>query len=279
MKRIIYLLVISFLICEVSFAWSISERFKKSIVLIENPKDDKHGTGFILKKGNRYFLVSCKHVIEGTDTVLVKFAEETEAKEVRISANGIPLFLKKGDQITWRAHPNEDVDIVAIPMLPENFGGDAEFEAIRFEFLLTDSAISSLGVNEGDEILLIGFSFMSGGNLPTYHVARRGLLSLLTKDKIHFSVDEKIYHENIYLIDVNLFPGDSGGPVFVKHNQELYVLGIAFVLWTCLGPGQLVIPPDTVNVEQTQYIDLGLVFPAQRIREIIDTFQSEDSGR
>jgi S1-C subfamily serine protease len=278
LKRVACLFMVYILISETTFAWTIPEHLKNAIVLIQNPKNNTYGTGFIVEKGESSFLVTCKHVIEGIDTAFVKFAEETERNEVRISANGIPLFLKRDGQIIWKAHSNKDIDIAIIPMLQENFGGDAKFKAIGFQFLVTDSTLNYVGINEGDDVLLIGFSFISGQNLPSYHVARKGILSLLTRDRIYYSVDRQLYHENIYLVDVNLFPGDSGAPVFVEHKGQIYVLGMAFLLWTKLGKSQLVIPPDTLMVEQTQYMDLGLVIPAQRIREVIDSVGSAKSG-
>jgi len=267
-------------VSETSFAFRISESNKKAILLIENPKKNTYGTGFIVKKGEWSFLVTNKHLIEGTDTAYVKFAEETKAKEVRISGKGIPLFLKKDNKITWKSHSDEDIDIAVIPMLRENLGRPADIAAIRYAILLTDSMIDSIGVNEGDEILLIGFPFTQPRDLPFYHIARKGLLALLTRDKIYIKIDGKILHENIYLIDASVFPGDSGGPVFVWHDKKPYLLGINF-------GNQFRIETDTLNlldtlkvsVKQKHYIDLGLVLPADRIREVIDSFKSEEWGK
>ncbi len=270
------LLALYVLVPNLASAWTISQDVKKAIVLIENPARATHGSGIVINGQGTPFLVTSQHVLDGADTILVRFPDESETGEPRISGVGVPVFLRHGDREKLLAGADDEIDVGIVPLVSENLAHDVSCWAVNLDQLITDSVATAVGVNEGDDVLVIGFSFRPAGG-PCYHVIRRGLLSLMTRDKIHFSVGGRTRYENIYLVDVNLFPGDSGCPVVVRHGTNEWILGIVFALWTSSGPVNLLVPPDTIPVKAqlTQYMDLGLVVPAARVRQMIEEFLSD----
>lgn len=207
---------------------SYYQEYSRSVVLLKNPNTDEFmGTGFLIGDsnaeipGNKVFrLVTNRHIaVHGDDVGVVS----------NLMINGtLKQTGKRFDDspYDWAFHENTDIDVASRPfhliihpdinknlVIPK--GCIPTPEDVRF--ISDDEFISLDELDEGDEVIFMGFPIGLGADLPRFKpILRRGIISL--KDK------------HMFYIDGFSFPGNSGSPVFLlrKYNGD-ESLGIRLV--------------------------------------------------
>jgi len=107
-------------------------------------------------------------------------------------------------------NPSPDVDVAAFFINPSVLENDTA--AFSF-FALDDHAIGiaemkAAGVSEGDGVFVLGFPMGIVAPQTMYVIARAGFIARV-RDVLNS-------HESTILIDANIFPGNSGGPVVIR---------------------------------------------------------------
>jgi hypothetical protein len=92
-------------------------------------------------------------------------------------------------------------------------------------------------------------------------------LALVTSEKIEGEYGPSAYH----LIDLQTYPGHSGGPVWVAKGKTLFLLGIMVAGYPV---GQELLVPmrgEKSNSKVVKYYSLGisLVTPVEKLKEIL----------
>jgi len=180
----------------------------KTIVHIERLiKDDKGnevflpiGTGFITEYENFNILITCKHVIFDLhlNTLIPKVFVSFNQKDGTLGRRSVEE-LKKAFQIDWQFHQNPGIDLAVIPFAIDFAKDDLKragkdlFE--DFERLA-----------EGEDIFFLGYPALDiRMEKHIKPIVRSGIISLVQPNKT-------------FLIDANVFPGNSGSPVFLKPS-------------------------------------------------------------
>lgn len=187
----------------------LPDSFLKSTVFIKN--GDSAGTGFLIgvdsgskdEKGRtlyNLFLVTNRHVIDENKSTIVSIDTESGIKEASI----LPV------DKSWQFPEDEDLDIALTPINPD-FLKLIKAEAV---FIAEDSIISTKDeflsrLYVGQEVYLLGFPLGLKGLSKNFPIARQGIIA--RNDEELLSLDQ------LYL-DINNFPGNSGGPIFVKPS-------------------------------------------------------------
>ena len=97
--------------------------------------------------------------------------------------------------ITWKTHPNKDIAAMIIPIIAETHD-IRKFMPELFE--------DFSNIREGDDIFFLGFPLSIGVSAKRITpIVRSGMVALRNEDET-------------FLIDANVFPGNSGSPVFFK---------------------------------------------------------------
>lgn len=150
------------------------------------------------------FLVTNRHVFINKNIVHLRFnnGEGTRRYDLPLIANGKQL---------WAGHTNEAIDIAVIPIS----GDQLRKDGVEFSFILPDhiadlEKIKTLGITQGDEVFVLGFPMGLAGKSKKYAIVRNGMIARLD--------DEIINNEHSFIIDSTIFPGNSGGPVFLKPS-------------------------------------------------------------
>lgn len=158
---------------------------------------EEPGTGVI-------YLVTNRHVVEDVPSLYLRLNPAVQRHRAR--PYSCPLMNSKGKPL-WKGHPNPEVDLAVLPF---------DFARLRTEERLSelifhgvDSAYRleemKLLVSEGDDVFILGFPLGAVGSFRNAVVVRKGCLAQVQE---LFSG-----HSDCYLVDAEVFPGNSGGPV------------------------------------------------------------------
>lgn len=216
----------------------LAPHFLNSVVAIGAKADDAPdsdiqwiGTGFIYganadASGSKLypFLVTNQHVLEGAGTFAVKMNRRDGQP-----ANAYPFSLESvRHNIT--THPDGlDVVVLRIPADVWNVDQAATSVIPESQSLSRESALE-IGMSEGDGVFAIGFPMgLVGYEDQIVPIVRQGCLARVQ--------DWLSGRSRNILIDTNIFPGNSGGPVFLrpttvaidgtKANSTSYLIGMA----------------------------------------------------
>lgn len=173
------------------------------------------GTGFLVgrlqkekpseEKKYHLFLVTNKHVLRNVESILVRFNPKTDAP-----AHDYDISLASRQDFILEGHPDPDIDIVAISINADVLKNDQA----RFAFFALDEHILRLadindhGISEGDFVYVLGFPMGIVSPDRQYVIVRSGVIA-----RLRDAIDQK---SREFLIDANVFPGNSGGPVVLK---------------------------------------------------------------
>lgn len=164
---------------------------------MEEPTQDVHNY--------MIFVVTNRHVFEGQSAVVVRFnaTGSNPPKDYELTLDD-----GSGNQ-WWFAHPNPDVDIAVTPIDGERLvEDDIRFEYFRSHDNTLDRASAlAADVAEGSSVAILGFPLGLVGASRNFVIARGGILAR-ARDAWSGAMDE-------FLVDVSVFPGNSGGPVSV----------------------------------------------------------------
>lgn len=165
-------------------------------------------------KGHFRYVVTAKHVVQKPDgsfpTTLVLRANRSEGGSTYLFT---PLN-ETNSILKIYTHSDPAIDLAVIPILRAeglrlNFLGD--------EFIAAEESIKTLSIRQGDEMFFLGlFTPFPGANenIPIY---RFGRLSMLTNEKIPWSPE---LPQNLYLMETQVFGGNSGAPVFFYFDER-----------------------------------------------------------
>ena len=195
-------------------------QFLNSVVAIGTKVDDDVvqetqwiGTGFIFgttetgSHGQIHpFLVTNEHVIAEDDTIVIKVnrTDDLPAEEVAVDVGEERQFIT--------AHPS-GLDIAVLPLPGEILSSAlmATTPITEAESLSVEKA-RQVGVSEGDGIFAIGFPMeLVGYEDQHFPIVKQGCIARIQ--------DWLSGRARRILIDANIFPGNSGGPIFLRPSS------------------------------------------------------------
>ncbi|MBT3231078.1 trypsin-like peptidase domain-containing protein [Candidatus Uhrbacteria bacterium] len=244
--------------------------YLKSVVSIEDYEDGNLktiGTGFIYakvleKKGDQFramnYLVTAKHVLykaglsrgKQRQKVFLRFdslGENVQVFELSLYVDGLAVF----------SSTLGECDVAVIP-INGNILKEAGIDYVQI--IDTDTALHSnkyeeAGVSNGDGVFYLGFPLGLKGAEKNYAMCRSGSIA---------RVDDETLSNNLIYLDAPVFPGNSGGPVFIKPQfvaiegtvpvKKAYLLGIV-ISFLSMGEER-----DALTNKQVQILEghLGL---------------------
>ena len=184
--------------------------------------DDEHGkkqwvaSGFLYgefqaktsdtEKTYRVYLVTNRHVVADMNKLYMRFNPE-DAQPAR--EYDLPLRDALGEPV-WIGHPDSEVDVAVIPINAQLL----REHRIKFGWFNSDDHIVTcarareLGMSEGDGVFVLGFPMGLVGGDRNFVIVRQGAIARI-RDTLAGGTKE-------CLVDVPVFPGNSGGPVVTR---------------------------------------------------------------
>ncbi len=248
------------------------------------------GTGFFfnLDIGDGKYvplLITNKHVVKDMVKGRFLFTEKT--------ADGDPILDKHFGinyevdfEKMWVMHPDANVDLCALPINVLIKAASQLGHTLYYSTLGNGNIPNGTAKNDIDaieDVLMVGYPnslWDATNNLP---IARKGITAT------HYNVDYN--GEKKFLVDMAVFPGSSGSPVFIfnkgtftKKDGGVYLgsrflfLGIVTEVFIKSVKGEIkVVPVPTANIKLETVTDipinLGIVIKAERILDFIPLFK------
>jgi Trypsin-like peptidase domain len=237
------------------------------------------GTGVIVgAHGQLPLLLTAKHVLydpkENWDpeTIRIRFAwfDDRPVEDYL----GVEIPLKKDGKRVWVGHPTADLAVISLAVTAQEAGRDT-VKHVPVEYFA-----SSDDIYEGAPVVVLGYPGAIGDGFWTRAVVRGGVVAWVSP---HSPAGDHL------LVDSLLFPANSGGPVFrVPSGTDRQGTGPvgsrgAFLGIVARGPqggmplsaGDRKIaiegPAGRTAVVAAQRVGVGVIEPAARVRELIDS--------
>ena len=173
----------------------------------------KFGTVFLLAKRTRpnsdYFyivLVTAKHVLDsisGDSATIYLRKKKNEA----YSTLPYRIAIKSKGKKLYTSHPTEDVAAMFI-----NYPKSADSPLLDYNMLATDERLRKYNIHPGDELLCLGFPLGYETNPGSFPILRSGKIAsypLIPTSKT-----------KSYLLDFEIYQGNSGGPVYLVQTNR-----------------------------------------------------------
>lgn len=267
----------------------LSRKHLDTVVAIEVQQEDSTfkciATGFLCgfltgkknEKGEnlyRIFLVTNRHVFNKKTLVYLRFNFQEEARRYPL-----PLTLPNGD-INWEAHIDEKIDLAVTPINANKL----KEEGVTYSFVNEENmafmrTIDEEGISQGDGVFVLGYPMGKAGLNKNYAIVRGGIIARLD--------NEIIAEEHGFLIDALIFPGNSGGPVFLKPEiasiegtkavNNSYLLGVikSYIPYSETAYSLQTDPP-TPRIQFVENSGLAHVVPLDYVRDIVDKLMPKE---
>jgi hypothetical protein len=190
----------------------LSVQLMQATVQLEQPLGDGTrtvGTGFLISETGpdgkpRTILVTANHVFDKMPGANARIGYRIANADGSWSYSPQPLKIRDGaGHPLWTHHPSRDVAALAITA-PEAFAK----AAIPEDYLAADDTFSKYQVGAGDEMMALGFPRGLAANPAGFPILRAGRVASFP------IAPAKIFPT--FLLDFAVFPGNSGGPVFMS---------------------------------------------------------------
>jgi hypothetical protein len=239
----------------------------QATVQVEQPLGDGTrtvGTGFLISDPTpdgkpRVILVTANHVFAKMPGPIATIGFRIENADGSWKYDPEPLKIREGDHELWIHHPNRDLAVIEIKV-PPSFANAALPES----WLANDDTFVKEQLAPGDEMLALGFPEGLSANAAGFPILRSGRVASFPL------APSKAFPT--FLLDFNVFPGNSGGPVYVNvaphppagENDRNHGGFIAGVL--------------TQQVElNSQNLSIGIVTDAKFVRETLSLLDNPNA--
>jgi S1-C subfamily serine protease len=234
-------------------------------VQLEQPLGDGTrtvGTGFLISAPSadgkpRTILVTANHVLQKMPGANARIGYRVANADGSWTYTPQPLKIRDGKgQELWTHHPNRDVAAIAITAPPEFAKA-----AIPASYLASDDSFTQSGVSPGDEMMALGFPRGLSANPAGFPILRSGRVASYPLGPA------KAFPT--FLLDFAVFPGNSGGPVFVSKPAAARS-DVTQASTAAPAPQGFIAGLLTQQVElNNERLEIGIVTQAKYIRETI----------
>ncbi|MDO1558401.1 serine protease [Brevundimonas sp. 2R-24] len=202
---------------------SFVERMIAATVQLDQPNGDETrtvGTGFLIYAPRpdgtpRVVLVTAAHVLEqmSGDEVRIGWRGQLAGGAWRYEPESIPIRQAATGQNYFVRHPQRDVAVLEVTA-PFAF----ERAAIPLAWMADERGLLPWGVRPGSEMATLGFPRGLSANQAGFPILRTGHVASWPLDPVEAFPT--------FLLDVPVFPGNSGGPVFASTPAGPLVVGV-----------------------------------------------------
>lgn len=227
------------------------------------------GTVFIMGRPDPVATQTAYYVMITADHVLSCFRGDTATLALRTLENGeykqLPHKVKIRDagKPLWVKHPSTDVAAMYVS-LPRN----CDLRLISTDLLATDDFYNEFEIQPGDEVFVFGFPLGLPANPAGFPILRSARIANFPLTPVASTVT--------FLVDFEIFPGNSGGPVLLNSQNRFYKGGTHIgITRSLLGiVSQEMAPSQTINtldetITKKYKVKVAIAVHAYFVKEIL----------
>jgi len=178
--------------------------------------DGSLGTGFIIGRQSKkdpkkayYVLVTAAHVLNEMKGDKAQILLRKKKEDGSYEKLPFPMDIRKNNNPLWVCHEEADVAAMYIG-LPDVIG----VPLLTTDFLADDLTFDEYEIHPGDKLMCLGYPLGAEANKMGFPILRSGEIASypLTPIKVIKS----------FLYDVEIFKGNSGGPVYFVESSRAY---------------------------------------------------------
>ena len=240
------------------------------------------GTGFLVvvdgtaQTNKTYgYLVTARHVLRPSENTWLPFVFVRLNLHDGTSRMMLLPLITSGLNKNVFTHDDPTVDIAVVPFFPQPFTNfDNLF--LPLGYIPSEADFKSLNIHEGSDVFFTGMFLHNLGNKHNTPITRFGKVALMSDEKIDWIAGKT----DLYLMEANSYPGNSGSPVFFivgmeRANGLVFSSGgptikLAGIMSGCYNDFQ---PIQAVSVSTNQYVtpNLGIagVVPSYELKDIL----------
>jgi hypothetical protein len=242
-------------------AIDLSQQLIYATVQLEQPLGNGTrtvGTGFLITAAGpdgspRTVLVTANHVFDKMPGPIAHIGYRVANADGSwtYSPQNLRIRDAAGHEL-WTHHPSRDVAAISVTA-PAAFAK----AAIPEDYLASDDTLNKYQVGAGDELMALGFPRGLSANQAGFPILRSGRIASYP------IAPAKIFPT--FLMDFAVFPGNSGGPVFMSQDSRRKSSA------QTPQDAQFIAGLLTQEVElNSERLEIGIVTQAKYIRETID---------
>jgi hypothetical protein len=188
----------------------MASHLMSATVEVEQPlADGRHmvGTGFLISDPApdgrpRTILVTANHVLDKMPGREAHIGYRVQGKDGAWTYDPTPLAIRaSGGKALWTRNPTNDVAAIEVVAPPEFARA-----AIPLAWLADGNVFARASVGPGDEMMVLGYPQGLSANTAGFPILRSGRIA---------SPIDAVAVSPTFLLDFHVFPGNSGGPVFM----------------------------------------------------------------
>lgn len=241
------------------------------------------GTGVAISTGlHTGYFVTARHMFCNTDQHLhpaqlrIRFAWQ-EHKSI-YEALGVPIDVRSTSGADLWVSSDDGSDVAAIP-IPNVYGALPPEDQLKAYDTISIEDVTG-DVYEGEQVLILGYPEIVGNEKLVRAIVRQGVVAWTNPNQPN---------EKTFLVDANLYPGNSGGPVIklpfgLKKDGSLdFFTGGKLPLLGIVSQGPVQDIKTTVSNPRLGRIEThtpvvgiganGFIEPGRKIRKLIEAMQ------
>ena len=239
-------------------SWDLPQNMLQATVEVEAPlPDGRHtiGTGFLINDPTpdgkpRTVLVTANHVFERMPGPEAHVGYRVQGPDGGWRYDPQPIAIRDGKIELWRHNAAHDVAVIEVKAPPAFAKA-----AIPLAWLAGGETFAKYDIGPGDEMMVLGYPQGLSANSAGFPILRAGRVA---------SPIEAASANPTFLLDFRVFPGNSGGPVFIADSQRRRP-GAAEAQEVQFVAGML-----TQQVElNNERLEIGIVTDAQFVKDAV----------